>query len=464
LSQVSTNSMPLDNLDQSVQSGASLSDIPSPTYRGLTATAWLKIALVSVALIATFRFNLLRLWLKTNPYSGEPNWHHAICVPLIGLYFLYLHREELIKAQDIGRTDEKTTSDATACAWAFCVNGFFLVFCGIAFQPSHFLVILGSAMAWSGAVAGLPRGGLGRPTWLLSSLAAALTLGFDLQPRMRAFLLWVYAPSLLVGGLLIFAYGIYPGQNDFVKDVGMIITLAGVVALLCGWSVMRIAWFPICFLICAIPWPELAYSKVAGPLQKLAASVAVGMLRLTGVDATNTGTKINILGARNELRVLNVAEACAGLRSLMTFVSVAAAVAFLSARPLWQKAIVTLAAIPIAILCNVMRVSGQGLLDHYWSQELSEGFAHQFVGIVMLIPGFFLILLVCWLLDRIFIEDDDDMVERRTVPLVRSTVAPASWAIPAWTQARVDAPRSPLPASGKAPPRSSSVQRKPEGQ
>ena len=93
-----------------------------------------------------------------------------------------------------------------------------------------------------------------------------------------------------------------------------------------------------------------------------------------------------------------------GLRSLMTFITIGAAMAFLSARPIWQKVLVTMSAVPIAIFCNVMRVSGQGLLDHYWSREWSQGFAHQFAGMVMLIPAFFLLLLVGWMLDRIFVE------------------------------------------------------------
>src|SRR5439155_5985146 len=116
--------------------------------------------------------------------------------------------------------------------------------------------------------------------------------------------------------------------------------------------------------------------------------VAVGTLRFTGVNAYRTGTKINMgSGITEAVRTLNVAEACAGLRSLMTFITVGAAVAFLSQRSLWQKIIITLSAIPIAIFCNVMRVAGQGLLDHYVSRQLSESFAHQFVGLVMLIPA-----------------------------------------------------------------------------
>ena len=213
---------------------------------------------------------------------------------------------------------------------------------------------------------------------------------------------------ITLGGILLFGYGIWPGQNDFVKDFGMVVTLFGVVALLAGWAVMRIAWFPIVYLICGIPWPGLVYSWVSGPLQHLAAQVAVFVLQLTGVDAQNRGTKIEMPGLHGVPRVLNVAEACSGLKSLMTFIFLAAAIAFLSVRPLWQKIVIVLSAIPIAIFCNVMRVSGQGLLDHYVSPQLSESYAHQFVGVVMLIPAFFLILLVVWVLDRMFVEEVDE--------------------------------------------------------
>jgi exosortase len=223
----------------------------------------------------------------------------------------------------------------------------------------------------------------------------------------------------LLFGLLMSAFGIYPGRNDFIWDFGMVVALFGAVLMICGWQVMKIAWFPIAYLACAIPWPGLVYSKVAGPLQQLAAKAAVETLKLTGVDAARSGTKIFIGdGLSGPVRTLNVAEACAGMRSLMTFISVGAAVAFLSGRPLWQKIVITLSAIPIAIFCNVMRVAGQGILDHYVSQQLSESFAHQFVGMVMLIPAFFLILLVGWVLDQIFIE------EVETAPVVTRKAAP----------------------------------------
>ncbi|MDQ3439950.1 MAG: exosortase/archaeosortase family protein, partial [Planctomycetota bacterium] len=330
-----------------------------PLYAGLKPETWLKIGTIAALFAAVFWPNLRRLWDKTNPIYGEPNWGHAVCVPIIGLYFLYANRDELLR------------------------------------QPVK--------TRWEGLL-------------------------------------------IMLGGILFYGWAIWPGQNDFFKDFGMVVALFGLVLLLTGWSVMKIAWFPIAYLVCMIPWPSLFYSRLASPLQALAASVSVGVLRFTGVDALNTGTKIRMMPFTPQERVLNVAEACAGLRSLMTFITVAAAVAFLSNRPLWQKIIITVSAIPIAIACNVMRVAGQGLLDYYVSHELSEGFAHQFAGIVMLVPAFFLILLVGWVLDQLFIEEVDE------APAVKPIGA--SVGAPAVAAAALAAPRTtfaPAPAARAAP-------------
>src|SRR5439155_12046266 len=126
---------------------------------------------------------------------GEANWRHAICIPLIGLYYLYIHRDELLGLPIKGQ--------------------------------------------WSGM-------------------------------------------GVLVAGLILFAYGIWPGQNQFVQGCAMIMTLFGVVVLICGCQVMKIAWFPIAYLGCGVPWPPLVYSYIASPLQLLAAQVAVFILRICG--------------------------------------------------------------------------------------------------------------------------------------------------------------------------------------
>jgi exosortase len=347
--------MPVEGPVNTIRQAASSTERPlpltgvegphGPPARSFDRAFWVKVGILTFLVALAFWPNLRRLWLKTRPFYGEPNWAHAFTVPLIGLWYLYTKRDDLLA------TEVKP-------GWA----------------------------------------GLG----------------------------------ILLGGLVVWAYGIYPGQNHFVSDFGIIVSLFGLVTLLCGWRVMRVAWFPILFLVCALPWPEQLYEKVAWPLQLLAAKVAVHALQLTGVDAGHNGsTKISMITGDGTIRTLNVAEACAGMRSLMTFVTVGAAVAFLSARPLWQKLIVTASAVPIAIACNVMRVSGQGILDRYVSQKVSEGFAHQFVGLVMMVPAFLLILLVGYVLDNLFIEEAPTRSTGAPKLIARKPQAPKPQASPA---------------------------------
>lgn len=334
LSSSSTNSTLAGNPLTTGNAVATTADVDQrvdePVYLGLKLSTWVQIGIIAALFVGVFWPNLRRLWLKTRPIYGEPNSAHAMFVPIIALYYIYVNRDELL-------------SERIRAAWT-----------------------------------GLP---------------------------------------IAIFGMAVYAYGIWPGQNDLWKDIGMVIALFGLVFLLTGWAAMRILWFPLVFLFCAIPWPGLLYSWIASPLQRLAAKAAVFVLRITGVESNQSGTKIDMMTANGDWRTLNVAEACAGLRSLMTFITVAAAIAFLSVRPLWQKIIITLSAIPIAIFCNTMRVSGQGLLDRYVSRGWSEGFAHQFAGLAMLVPAFFMILLVGWILDQLFIEVADDAPKKPAQPM-----------------------------------------------
>jgi exosortase len=410
----------LDYATPENRSGGELLGVPRET--------WGRVLVITALFAAVFWHNLVRLWLKTNPFTGEANWSHSIVVPIIGLYYLFIHREELIKAH------------ARDFIW------------GSILRPGRLVAAI-SMIAVGAGIYFLTKNHSG----IAISIVKAGGMAIGVLGALGLVLDWSMATVLF--GLSLFVYGIYPGKNDYISDLGMVVTLFGIVLLLCGWNVMKIAWFPIAFLVVALPWPGLVYSWVAEPLSILAAKVAAHTLQLTGVDSACIGTKIKIASSdpMQPPRILNVAEACAGMRSLMTFIAVAGAVAFLVARPLWQRIIIVVSAIPIAIFCNVMRISGQGLLDHYVSQEWSESFAHQFVGMVMLAPAFAMILLVGFVLDKLFIEegDDDDKVVSRAPATLPTRAAPipavgsmAAARSPAAAPAVVAAPvvRRPVPA------------------
>ncbi len=410
-----------------------------PTLLGLPQETWIRIGIIFALFACLFWPNLRRLWYKTNPFTGEANWGHAICIPLIGLYYLYVNRDGLIHP-----TSSRPSSQWGALwLWGMLITVLSFPLLLVRVLTPRFFIPTAAGVALIGAV-------------LL--VLILLNVNHPLVRRALHHSAGWFGGCILLYGIALYGYAIWPGQNDFLKDFGMVMTLMGAVTTLAGWEIMRVAWFPIAFLVCGIPWPELLYSQVAEPLQHLAANVAVWTLQLTGVESFANGTKINISGHGGAWRTLNVAEACAGMRSLMTFISVGAAVSFLSHRPLWQKILITLSAIPIAIFCNVMRVSGQGLLDHYVSPQLSESFAHQFVGIIMLVPAFALILLVGWLLDRLFVEEVDrhhktvppKIIHRNDAPVTVTITAPRSLAAVRAAQ-----------ASGS--PSSASVPRSPQG-
>jgi exosortase len=405
-------------------------DEKEPTFGGLTAAAWVKILIVTGLLVALFRFNLARLWNKTNPINGDANWGHTPIIPIIGLYYLYLNRDRLLAAMVKPILFERFTRVRLIVSASAIALGALFYFAGSAILgaivgPSDTIGTFGSVIGFACAGWGL----------------LMLLLGWGL--------------GNLLFGLLIFTAGIYPARNDWLSDYGMVHTIFGTVLTLCGWEVMRVAWFPIAFLICGLPWPGLVYSWLASPLQHLAAAVAVKTLNLTGIDSVRAGTKMFITGADGKPRPLNVAEACAGLRSLMTFISVAAAVAFLSNRMFWQKVLITVSAIPIAIFCNVMRVTGQAYLDRLAGPQWSENFAHQFVGLVMLIPAFFLILAFAWLIDQLFIEEVDDKSKLRAAIAAKRVVPTAEKKIiivPATAKAQAAPAATPAVATPQAAP------------
>ncbi|MGF1633128.1 MAG: exosortase/archaeosortase family protein [Phycisphaerae bacterium] len=421
----------------------------SRNWLGIPVVGWLAMLGVALLMVALYHFNLERLWKKTAPVIGEPNWSHSVCVPLIGIYYLYMRRSELLAAgltpnlPRYGLGGVRAGLSALVGLGVACVVGGVASLLALRFEASApfgpgvawpltyggaaLAVLAGVALHWNtdrrGVLAAvvIMAGGIGlnvlsstvlqNTNPAVAGYTSALGAGVAVLAGLATFMNWGLASVL--AGLVLSGYGIWPGQNDFVWDVGMVLTLFGVVLTLAGWAVMKIAWFPIAFLLCALPWPGLVYSKVALPLQFIAAEVAVVTLRLTGVKANVNGSQIFMSpGPGLPDRSLNVAEACAGMRSLMTFITVGAAVAFLSGRPLWQKIVITASAVPIAILCNVARVSGQGLLDFYVSQEWSQGFAHQFAGLVMLIPAFFMILGVAWVLDNLFVEEAEEGTPR----------------------------------------------------
>jgi exosortase/archaeosortase family protein len=119
-----------------------------------------------------------------------------------------------------------------------------------------------------------------------------------------------------------------------------------------------------------------------------------------GFSVDVSGNRIELLTRAGKVIPLNVAEACSGMRMVVAFFALAAAMALISCRYWWQRIVLMLLAAPVAILLNIGRVSTLGVLS-LENQNLAQGQAHTFIGTILLVPGLLLFMGIVWLLNRV---------------------------------------------------------------
>jgi exosortase len=194
------------------------------------------------------------------------------------------------------------------------------------------------------------------------------------------------------------------------QAVSIIGAIFGVTLLMGGWSVMRVAWFPICFLLFAIPLPQGLYVQLTMPLREIASSAAAAIMPwLTpGLYTEAQAVVIDYVMPGAPAGQLNVDEACSGMRLMMAFLALGVAVTYLEERPAWQRIIMILSCVPIAVFCNTIRVTTTGLLYVHGHQDLARGTPHQLLGILMLMIALGLFLAIGYVLSRLFVEEPED--------------------------------------------------------
>jgi exosortase len=207
--------------------------------------------------------------------------------------------------------------------------------------------------------------------------------------------------AAVVGQVLFRATGV-----EHMSLVSLPLFFFGLVLFVFGWEYLKILWLPIGYLVFALPPPQSLYVKLTQPMQMIAAELGVQLLPLVGGSGERSGTVINVtFGAIT--KPLQIAEACSGMRLLVAFFALAVALGYSSNRPMWQKVTLALCALPIAILCNGLRVTLTGLLVTRVSDVWGGGDAHGFFGLTMLVPALLMQLGVAWVLDRLFVEEPE---------------------------------------------------------
>ena len=184
---------------------------------------------------------------------------------------------------------------------------------------------------------------------------------------------------LVVFAIALLILGVY-GVDLFTARISFVLLLAGLIWTLFGSLMLRELRFPLLVLVLAIPFPTILFNQITFPLQLFASRIASDILPLLGVPVLLEGNVIQL-----PVMKLEVAEACSGIRSLMSLFTLAVFYGYFLERSTRRRWILALAAIPIAVTANVFRIVGTGLCVQYWDPDKALGFFHEFSGWVMFV-------------------------------------------------------------------------------
>jgi exosortase len=183
----------------------------------------------------------------------------------------------------------------------------------------------------------------------------------------------------------------------------MALTLAALVLMVAGWQVFRNVSWILLFLFLMFPLPGRVHNLISGPLQNIATTGSVFLLEAFGVRVGQEGNVVML----NESIPMAVAEACSGLRMLTAFVIVAAFMAYMVNRSRRQKAVLLLSSIPVAVMCNILRLCVTAVLFLLASAEVAQKFFHDFAGLAMMPIAVLLMFGELWLMDKLTVPEPD---------------------------------------------------------
>ena len=189
------------------------------------------------------------------------------------------------------------------------------------------------------------------------------------------------------------------GGIAFFARLTFVSALIGLVWGFLGSAMIRLLAFPLGILFFMVPVPDSLLNLVSFPLQLLATKISAGLIQFCSIPVYREGNMLYFMQTQ-----LEVAEACSGIRSIMSLTMLGIIFAYISSGTWSRKAILILSAIPIALLANILRVSGTGILAHFFGDRVARGFLHEFSGLTVFLFGLGLLFLVYSLLKKIGIR------------------------------------------------------------
>jgi exosortase len=248
------------------------------------------------------------------------------------------------------------------------------------------------------------------------SLLVPFVIGFFIWSEFDVLEKAAGTPSFIFGGaivllaILMLLAGTL-GAELFTQRVSFVLMLAGVTVYFFGTKILQLLVVPIVLLLLSIPIPQIIFNRIAFPLQIWASQMAVWGIRIFDVPTVRNGNVIDILprGAQQVIS-LEVVEACSGIRSLMTLVTLAVILAYftrekrhnpddgwfvyLKSFDFWRTVTLMIAAIPIAVLTNAARVTATGVFTYTHGKKATESTWHELSGWLVYVVALGLLILV----------------------------------------------------------------------
>lgn len=212
-------------------------------------------------------------------------------------------------------------------------------------------------------------------------------------------------------GLRLFGAYLY---MDWLVGLSLLPTLAGFALLLGGWPALRWSGPSVAFLFFMVPLPFRLHAALGGPLQHIATVASTYALQTLGFPALSEGNTIVIDQTR-----IGVVEACSGLSMLLTFFALSTAMVLLIERPLLDRLVLLASAVPVAVACNVVRITATGLLHELGGSRAADLVFHDLAGWLMMPSAIAALLGELFLLKRLFIAEPAEA----PVPLAPTAVA-----------------------------------------
>lgn len=196
-------------------------------------------------------------------------------------------------------------------------------------------------------------------------------------------------------------------RHHNIMGMGVGLAIFGIVLSLCGWRAMRWLWFPVLYLIVfSQTVSDRLLELTTFELQGIATVGGEIGLSLIGYDVAREGHTLNIY-YNEKIVPINIAEACSGMRMLVAFLALGVAMAYRGLDTWWQRSVLVLMAVPTALFVNILRVITLGVLA-----TMDSGFAagdfHSMIGMLWLLPAFFIYLGIMWVLRQLVFDEDED--------------------------------------------------------